>query len=133
MLVCLFSSWQYFLNALQRTVDTFPALPSGAQLSEGWGLVRGEGKEGTDSCLALFCVVYGVQQPRGSLSSDHLLLQHRRQRPEEDLAARCVLTFSTWQPNEEHWIIHQLNGIYRQWAKPSSQSTVYRLKLLINL
>ena len=71
--------------------------------------VRGETKEGADSCLALLCAVYNVQQPGGSLSSDHLPLQQGRQRPEEGLAVRCALALSTWQnektqgsPTKEH-------------------------------
>lgn len=64
-----FPPWQYSFSARQGTVDMLPALPSGAQFSGGGGR---EGKEGTDSCLALLSVVCSVPQPRGSLSSDHL-------------------------------------------------------------
>lgn len=86
-LLCLpSSSCQCFLNALQTTVDMFPALPSGAQLSGGCG---GEEKEGTDSCLTLLCYVQCASTWRASFS-DHLSLQQGCQRLEEGLAAKHI-------------------------------------------
>lgn len=130
--VCLFLPDSIFSMPFRAQLTCFQLF----HLGPAFWRVRGEKKGGADSCLALLCVVYNVQQPRGSLSSNHLPLQQGRQRPEEGLAVRCVLALSTWQNEKLRAAQLQNTELYtkwklRQWEKPKLQSIVYRLKLPI--